>query len=482
MGARTGKDYLDGLRDDRVVWLGDRKVDVLTDPRLAGSVEGMAGYFDFQHTYADDCLVTDAETGAPVNASHIVPRTPDDLARRHRALDRLARYSVGFLGRTPDYVNVTLAGFAARRDIFEKTGNRRMGDNIVAFQREAALRDLSLTHTIINPVIDKGVGDVEGLNGELAFRVVRRTSDSIIVSGSKVLGTLGPFADENFVYPSHPLPPGTDPAYALSFSAPVGAKGVHTVCRDHYGVEAPTADLPFSSRFDEQDAFLIFDEVEVPYERVFIDGDLEVYNTLMMNGWAANVLQQTSLRAAVKLEFAYDLAVRLVRCQNMEGRAEATRMLGEVWTYATLTRAGIHAAEAGASDWGNGAWFSDDRPLRAIRTNMPTWMARTREILMLLGSHNLLCTPPSAAFDHPELGPLVTHYLRGANGYTARERSQLFRTAWDFCGTALAGRNELYERFYLASQSRNQSLDHLIAQNTEAWGRYPEFLSVSSIA
>lgn len=480
MGARTGKEYLEGLRDDRVVWLGAEQVDVSEDPRFAGSLQGLADYFDYQHAHADECLVADPETGEPINASHILPRSREDLARRHTALDRLARYSVGMLGRTPDYVNVTLAGYAARRDIFEMNGDTRAADALCAFQKEVARRDLSLTHTIINPTIDKARSDVEGINGELAFRVVRRTSDSIVVSGSKVLGTLGPFADENFVYPAHPLPAGTDPAYALCFSAPVGAKGVHTVLRDHYGVGGPVADHPFSSRFDEQDAFLIFDEVEIPMERVFIDGDLEVYNSLNRH-WAANVIQQTALRAAVKLEFAYDLACQVARVQNMEARPDVQRMLGEVWMFGALTRAAVTAGEQGARDWGNGAVFCDDEPFRAVRTMMPTWMVRTNEILRLLGSHNLLCTPTTAAFEHPVLGPLVQRYLPGANGISARERAQIFRTAWDFCGSGLAGRVELYEMFYLASQSRNLQMDHVLAQLDGPKSDYREFLALSGI-
>lgn len=481
MGARTGKEYLEGLRDDRVVWLGDEQVDVTEDPRFAGSLAGMADYFDYQHTHADECLMADPETGEAINVSHLIPRSPADLERRHVALDRLARYSVGMLGRTPDYVNVTLAGYAGRRDLFELNGDTRAADALCAFQREVARGDLSLTHTIINPSIDKSVSDVEGINGELAFRVVRRTADSIVVSGSKVLGTLGPFADENFVYPAHPLPPGTDPAYAICFSAPVGAKGVHTVLRDHYGATGAVADHPFSSRFDEQDAFLIFDEVEIPLERVFIDGDLEVYNSLNQH-WAANVIQQTALRAAVKLEFAYDLACKVAHVQNMEKRPDVQRMLGELWMFGSLTRAAVTAGEQGARDWGNGVVFCDDRPFRAIRTIMPTWMARTNEILRLLGSHNLLCTPTRAAFEHPVLGPLVQRYLPGANGVSAEDRAQLFRTAWDFCGSGLAGRVELYELFYLASQARNLQFDHILAQMDKEWTDYSSFLSVSGIA
>lgn len=473
MAVRNGEKYLAGLRDERTVWLGKEKVDVLKHPSFQGSLRGMAGYFDWQSQHADDCLVPDPGGEGRMSASLLVPRSPEDLAARHRCFERLAQYSMGMLGRTPDYVNVTLAGFVARSDIFSARGDTVWAERLRRFHREVVENDLSLTHTIIHPVIDKAVGDLEGINGEMATRVVKRTANGIVVRGAKILATLGPFADELFVYPGQPLPPNSDPSYALAFSIPLATKGLITLCRDHYGRSGAAADHPFSSRFDEQDAFMIFDDVEVPWERVFIDGDIETYNGLMLGGWAANIMQQTCLRAAVKLEFAYELCARMAKATNSEGRPDTAQMLGEIWGYATLTRAGVNAAEAGAYDWGNGAFLCDDRPLRALRSIMPSWMSRTNEIIKLIGSHNLLATASLEAFDNPDFAPSIQHYMRGANGMSAEERSRLFRTAWDFAGSALGGRVELYERFYLASAPRNMAIDHKLAQIKEQWDKYP---------
>jgi 4-hydroxyphenylacetate 3-monooxygenase/anthranilate 3-monooxygenase (FAD)/4-hydroxyphenylacetate 3-monooxygenase len=477
MTARTGEHYIQGLRDQRNVWLGNERVDVTKHPALKGSVLGMAGYYDWQNRYAEDCLVPDPETGDKMNASLIVPHNADDLARRHRCFERLSQYSFGMLGRTPDYVNVTLAGFVARSDVFTKpNGDRSMADRLYRFYREVVEKDLSMTHTIIQPAIDRGIGELEGQNGELAARIVGRTENGVIIRGAKVLATLGPFADELFVYPAGPLPRGAAPEYAVCFAIPMATKGLVTLCRDHYGSTSDRRDHPFSSRFDEQDAYMIFDDVEVPYERLFIDADLEMYNGLRTAGWAANVFQQTSIRAAVKLEFAYDMCCRMAKVMNAETRPEVTVMLGEIWCYAQLTRAATKAAETGAHESGNGAFFCDDKPLRAIRGLMPAWMVRANEIIKLLGSHNLLATPSLAAFDNPEIAPLIERYLPGAKGISARERAQVFRTAWDFAGSGLGGRVELYERFYLAGQAKNFTRDHLQTLQEGGFGRFDTFL------
>ena len=112
---------------------------------------------------------------------------------------------------------------------------------------------------------------------------------------------------------------------------------------------------------------------------------------------------------------------------------------------------------------------------------MPSWMSRVNDIFKTLGSHNLLCTPNEAAFADPELGPLVRRYLPGANGISAEERAKIFRMAWDFAGSALGSRSELYERFYLSSQPRNLALNHMQARVGRAWTDVDDFRHVSGI-
>src|SRR5512138_1166580 len=125
MGARTADEFLKGLKTrKRELWLGDERVDDVTEhPALAGAATALAEVFDLQHQYPDDCLMPDPETGEPINVSHMIPRSKEDLLRRHKALQRHAEYTVGVMGRSPDYMNVTYAGFAGRADEWGANGN-----------------------------------------------------------------------------------------------------------------------------------------------------------------------------------------------------------------------------------------------------------------------------------------------------------------------------------------------------------------------
>jgi 4-hydroxyphenylacetate 3-monooxygenase len=112
----------------------------------------------------------------------------------------------------------------------------------------------------------------------------------------------------------------------------------------------------------------------------------------------------------------------------------------------------------------------------ALKASMPFWMPRANEIIKLLGSHNLLATPTWRMLRDPELRPFIDRYLHGANDTGAERRIRLFRLAWDFAGTALASRVELYERFYLTSGARNQQRAQMLAKRDGAMELVERFL------
>lgn len=457
MPARTGQEFLAGLRTPRNIWVGDGKVtDVVDHPAFTGAAHALAEVFDLQHKHPKDCLAQDPETGEAINVSHILPRSREDLLRRHVGLERTAELTVGLMGRTPDYMNVTFGGFAATPSIWSAHGNEKGGANLIAFQKEMRRRDLSLTHTIINTTTDRTLGDVPKAGNDLALRKVGETEHGIIVRGARVLATLAPFSDELACYAAYPLPEDASD-YALVFSIPTTAPGLKFICRDSCAAERNLFDHPLSARFDEQDAFVIFDDVEVPHNRVFVDGNVTAYNHAWKMQYGPNFMQQTMIRAQTKLEFAWGLATRLAKITNAFS-PPVDELLGELWCYAEFARSAINAAEMQAEEVVDGAWFPKLEPLHALRCFMPTWAPRVNEIIRLIGSHNLLATPSAAQMEDPELAPFIKHYLRGAKEISAEERVRVFRLAWDFVGSALASRNEQYERFYLASGARNRQL------------------------
>jgi len=462
MGTRTGAQFLDGLRKTRrEIWVdGEKVADVTAHPKLRGGAESIAAIYDRQHDYAGECLYAAPPSGELTNVSHMIPRSKDELRRRHAGLVRLSEGSMGIMGRTPDYMNMKFAAFASAPKVWAGADgrNERGARNIVTFQQYLAHGDVSLTHTIIQPTIDKRT-DGRVVGTKAMVRKVGETADGIIVRGAKVLATLAPYADEQAVYPGQPLPPDAK-EFALAFAIPLDTPGLKFLCRD--SAAAPGADpfdRPLSSRFDEQDAFCIFDDVLVPWDRLFIDGDVPIYNSMRETGYAISMTTQSTIRALTKLEFAYGLATRMAELIGDYSPA-TTEMLGELAAYVRLTANAVELSLEQASERSDGVWFPNGAALEPMRSILPMWMPRVAEIITLIGSHNLMTTPSRAELDDPTLRPLLDEMLHGADGATADERAQVFRLAWDFVGSALGGRGFLYERFYLTSASRNKQMLH----------------------
>jgi aromatic ring hydroxylase len=453
---------------NREVWLGDERVaDVTSHPELAGPAGALAAVFDRQFEYAGECLMPDPDSGEPINVSHMLPRSRDDLRQRHLGLRRIAESTVGLMGRTPDYMNVTFAGFVGEPETWlgPDRSNEEGVANLASFQKDLARRDLVLTHTIIHPTIDR-TSDNRFEGNPVPLHKVGETEDAIVVRGARILATLAPFADEIAVYPAHPLPADAPDAYALSFSVGVDTPGLVFLCRDSAtAADADPFDRPLSVRFDEQDAFVIFDDVEVPKGRVFIDSHPGVYNSVMFRAWYPNIMQQTTIRAYTKLEFAYGLASLIAEAVN-DTSAHTLEMLGELQGYVEVTRSAVLLAEEHSKPNESGIWFPDGRPLHPMRSLLATWFPRVNEILTTIGGHNLLAAPSRTMLSDPKLRPLVDEFLHGANGVDAERRAALFRLAWDFVGSGLGARMNLYERNYLASARTNRTIAHMAADRS----------------
>jgi 4-hydroxyphenylacetate 3-monooxygenase oxygenase component len=454
MPVRTGKEYLDGLKDDREIWLGDERVaDVTTHPALRRGAETLAQLYDLQHiTEIHDLMTyTSPSSGEAVGRSFQPPYSIDDLVARRRMMKVWADATYGLMGRTPDFLNVTMMIFAMRRDFFAQ-GGEQYADHVVRYYEHVRERDLCLTHTLINPQIDRSKPASQQVDADLTMRKVGENAAGIIVRGARMLATLAPYSDELAVYPYSPLQRDED-EYALVFALPMATPGLRFVCRDSFDRGESTFDHPLG-RFEEMDCVVIFDDVLVPWERVFVNANAKLYNTLMPTiGTMAHTGHQIAVKNIAKCEFLIGVAQRIVETIGIGGFLHVQEKMGELITYLETIKACVYAAEAQAQPGPGGVLYPNMDALHCSRNLFPKWYPRMVEILQLLGAGGFMMTPNQAALKGP-LGDTIARYYQGAQG-TARERIQLFRLAWDLVGEAIGSRQELYERFFSGDPVRN---------------------------
>ncbi len=458
MGARTGKQYLDKLNAMRPHITIDGVVvsENLTEhPAFKNVAQTYAKLFDLQHDpkFKDKLTYPSPTTGDPVNVSFLIPKTLEDLERRRAGIQVWAEYSNGFLGRTGDYMNSSLTALAAARKWFERA-DPVYGERIEAYYEMARENDLLATHTLIPPQVNRSVSGSEQLGGQLSARIVEERPDGIVIHGARMLATVAPIADELLVFPSTVLR-GTpeDAPYSYAFAIQNDAPGLRYLCRTSLHNGGSHFDEPLASRFEEMDAVVIFDNVFVPNERIFMLGHPELCNNFYTEtGATALMTQQVVTRTIAKSEFFLGLATEIAEAIGIDGFLHIQEALAELVVDVEIGKALMRAAEVDAkpNEWG---MMTPNWPtLNAARNWYPKISQRFPQIIRTFCASGLMALPGEADLASDAL-PDIELYLQGKS-LTGPERVKLFKLAYDASISGFSSRQALYEYYFFGDPVR----------------------------
>ncbi|HEY1796429.1 MAG TPA: 4-hydroxyphenylacetate 3-monooxygenase, oxygenase component [Stellaceae bacterium] len=447
MPIRTGQQFLEAMRDDRQIFMdGERVKDVTTDLRFAGAARTMAELYDMQHEpeRIDAMTFTSPTSGERVGLSFIEPKTVDDLLRRRAMVKTWMDATCGMFGRSPDFMNIMLTGLAAAGPVFGK-----FEQNIRAYHTQVREADLAMTHTLLNPQVDRS-RPVEQQEKDVAAKIVRETDAGIVIRGARMVSTLCAYSDELLVMPSTFLANNADAApYAFGFGIRISTPGLRFICRPTVAHQqaASVMDYPLSSRLDEQDAMAVFDNVLVPWERVFIHRDPELCNGLFNStGAMSQVMHQTATKNLAKSEFMMALGFAIAKSTNIDQHLHVQGLLSELIQTTEFMRSCIRASEADAALGPSGLMTPATMPLWTVRMMFPKMFIRGCEIIQILGAGGLVSVPSYAEFAGPVAAD-VHSFAQAANA-DAPTRVKLFRLAYDTAVSSFSGRQQLYERYY----------------------------------
>ena len=459
MPARTGQEYITGLKEHpREVWIdGERVKDVTTHPALRNGVKSVAALYDMQHDPAlrEEMTYASPTTGHPVGLSFLVPQTIQDLERRRHMMARWAWASCGMMGRSPDFLNVIVAAWSGAAEDFAQNRSE-FKNNVVEYYNFIRENDVTLTHALLNLQRRRVPAAVDTVSEAVALTVVHETDAGIVVRGSRLLATLGPIADEMAIYHAGNHRLGDDARrQSFAFSIPCDTPGLKFLCRESFDLGRSHFNHPLGSRFEEMDATLFFDDVLVPWKRVFLLGDVDLCNNIgSATQSMAHSGHQVLTRCVVKAEFILGLADLMVETLGSGSIPHVQEQVAELITHRDMLQACLRAAEADAAlnQWG--VMSPAPAPLQAGRTLFGrTVYPRMVEIIQLLGTSSLMALPAEADFDAP-IAPEV-HQSLATDTTDARDRARLFHLAWDVSCSALSGRQVLYERMFGGNPVRN---------------------------
>ncbi|TNC13049.1 4-hydroxyphenylacetate 3-monooxygenase [Methylobacterium terricola] len=446
---KTGSQHIASLKDRRALYIdGQRVEDATRHPAFARTIASVGRMFDFaSDPVRADLMSFVTPEGGRANRIWQLPESYGDLVARRQGLEAWTGLHAGFLGRAPDHVASCIAGMFMGLEVFEEYDRDRAGA-LADYYRYARDNDLYLTYVIINPQADRSKSAAQQKDAFLTAGVVDEDAAGITVRGAKMLATGGIMANEVLVTCIQPLQPGDEP-YALSFAIPMDTPGLKILSRKSYeAAAAHVFDNPLSSRFDENDAVLYFDDVKVPWDRVFVYKNIAMCQK-QFHATPAHVYQnyQAMIRLAVKVRFLIGLAHRTAEMNGIITFPQVRETLGQLAAEGGMIDALVAAMEAKGTQ--RGRYFVPDRhTLYAAQTLTQQLYPKILNTLRELAGGGLIMLPSSAAdFANPDIAALIekTQQSPAAN---AEDRVKFYKLAWDAVGSEFASRHQQYEMFY----------------------------------
>lgn len=476
MPVITGRQYIE--RIDKLksnVWIdGERVIGNISEhPSFKGIIHSQAALYDLQYEaeLKESMTYSSPLTKEFVGISFLQPKTKEDLAKRRTMIQQWAKLHHGLMGRSPDYMNTALTAFAASTD-FLKGKKNCFSENLQAYYTYAREHDLSLTHTFIDPQVNRSKHYFEFEDEPVAARVIARTEEGIIVKGARLLATQGGFTDELLVLSSSG---SDDEGNGFAFAIPSNTEGLKFICRESFVCGDSTFNYPLSSRYEEMDCIVVFDDVLIPWERVFYFDNLAVANDFLNeSAFHSLSLHQVISRQIIKTEFLLGVVQSIIDSINIEEYQHVQEKACEIIVALEVMKSFVIRSEVEAEldEWGY--MRPDIVTLRAANQYFTRTYPRFTEIVQLLGASGLMSIPTENTFNS-EIRNDLDKYMQ-SKAHNAEDRVRLFRLAWDLTMSSFGTRQTLYERFFAGDPIRLSSYLYQIYDKGEYTERVNEFL------
>ena len=457
----TGAEYLASLDDGREVWYdGARVANVATHPAFRNATRSVARLYDQLHdpALAEQLLLVDRE-GITTHKFFAPSYTAAELLAARDAIAVWQRASYGWMGRTPDYKAAFMAQLGVSHDYYGP-----YAQNALAWYRACASRCLFMNHVLIDPPVDRAMARVDVRDVYLS--VDGDDDRGIYVSGAKMVATGSALTHATFVAVNSGtaarMAPGRDEDMALVFIVAMNAPGVKLLSRPSYEAAAVSPfDAPLASRFDENDAVIIFDHAFVPWENVLVYRDVErSQGFYTQSGFFNRYNLHAAVRLAIKLEFCVGLLMHGTSASGTSGFRGVQAAIGELvalrdlqWGLTTLLALDPEPSLGGTV-------VPRLQTAAANRLHMTNTWQRVREIFEVTLAGAPIYTVSSVRdLQCADLEPVIARYFRGT-GIDGRSRLKLFKLIWDALYSEFAGRHALYERNYAGNQEQ-QRIDAL---------------------
>ena len=415
----TGRQYKESLKDGRKVYFEGRLIEDLgSEPAMAIPLQVIADGYDKYYS---------AEPGA-VNPLTIAPCSAEELRDRIPVITEM-----DLLLNVTYQSLMTLLVAAGRLEDHAPEFIPR----IKAYVEDARRRDIRITECITDAKGDRSLAPAKQSDPDAYVRVVGRRPDGVVIRGAKLHITAAAFGHDLLVMPTKSMKPGEED-YAVACAVPVGSPGVHVTNTTYHPRAGDPRDYPVSSRASVPDSVVIFDDVFVPTERVFLDGQYAHAAVFAHSLGLWERLGGVSFMVTQADELV-GLASLIAEANGLTRVPHVREKIDEMMIHATLLRAGLEAALLHAHATPEGYYYPDDMYTNVAKYHGAANFATMVRYLHDIAGGAVVTAPSMSDFDHPELRPLLEKYMGTGPDISGEYRSRLFHAIRDLTADAFGG-------------------------------------------
>ena len=452
---RTGNEYLERIRDGRRVLIGSERVgDVTRHPAFANAARMYAAMYDLKADPAKRELMSFEEEGERYSLYFLMPKSRDDLIRRTACHRAIADFSHGLLGRSPDHVASSFTGLAMKSDVFDSgraSRNQKFSAHVVNYYKRFRREDLFLAYAILPPQGARSPELYESKDRQPpTLRVTKEDDSGVTLNGMKMLATGAVFADEVIIGNILPLAP-SQVKESVTCAVPIATPGLTLWARKPLSTGAKSReDAPLSSVFDETDSMVVFEDVKVPWERVFVHDDPDLSRNIYIRTPAHFMSNhQSNVRFWAKLRLLVGLASKITKSNGAHAIPAVRETLGRLAAMEACYAGMIEGQHQGMERMESGHVHVNRRYMyAAVNYALENHAPICDMIRTLMGGGAFQMPADSSVLEDPELSKIFENYWSTLE-QSAGERLKLFKLAWDLLGSEFAMRHDQYEKFYV---------------------------------
>jgi 4-hydroxybutyryl-CoA dehydratase/vinylacetyl-CoA-Delta-isomerase len=425
---KTPAQYVESLRDGRVTyWDGERIDDITTHPKFRVPIDVASRDYDHRDPRRREVMTYKTEGGDLAHRVFQIPMSEIDLSKR---VDMMHEMSI-----VGGVTGVMMALMSAKDAVAEV--NPKFAENIERLYKYVRDNDLRAAEVITDPKGDRSRRAHEQDDPDLYVRVVKRTDEGIVVRGAKLHITAASLVHELVVMPTKGMRQDeTD--YAVSFSVPVNAPGVKIINRSFAAPELNPFDYPSSAHHSMPEGFVIFDDVFVPWDRVFLAGEVRLASKLAQS---LGLWERTGglVGSVASSRLFVGLAQLVTEMQGKERDATAQNSIAELICYAEMLRMSLDYACRHFEKTPSGMVYPNALAVNAAKYYYAANYHNAVKYLHDLSGGLVITLPTEADLRNEETGRYMRKYLHTKQSVDVETRMRVYNLIRDLTADAYGG-------------------------------------------